>query len=48
LIGESIDNLSADTGKMILGLLREGQLVLAVSRAKVLAGDELVLVDIQT
>jgi hypothetical protein len=47
LIGEPIDNLSAEAGKMILGLLRGGQLQLAVSGSRVQAGDELVLVKIQ-
>jgi trk system potassium uptake protein len=47
LVGQQIDNLSAEAGKMIIGLLRDGQLRLAVSGTKVQAGDELVLVTIQ-
>ena len=47
LVGEDITNLSSDTGKLIFGLLRRGRLLLAVPGLKVLAGDELVLADLQ-
>ena len=47
LIGEDIANLTTDTGKLIFGLLRQGRLLLAVPGLKVLAGDEMVLADIQ-
>ncbi|HBP37767.1 MAG TPA: potassium transporter TrkA [Clostridiales bacterium] len=47
LIGEDIANLTTDTGKLIFGLLRRGRLLLAVPGLKVLAGDEMVLADIQ-
>jgi len=47
LIGEEITNLSTDTGKLIFGLLRRGRLLLAVPGLRVLAGDELVLADLQ-
>ena len=48
LIGESINDLSADAGKMIFGLLRGGRLHLASTGLKVQSGDELVLADIQS
>jgi trk system potassium uptake protein len=48
LIGESINDLSADAGKMIFGLLRGGRLHLASAGLKVQSGDELILVDIQS
>lgn len=47
LIGESIGDLSADAGKMIFGLLRNGKLHLASAGLKVQTGDELILVDLQ-
>lgn len=47
LVGEDITNLSSDTGKLVFGLLRRGRLLLAVPGLKVLAGDELVLADLQ-
>ncbi|MEA4888409.1 MAG: NAD-binding protein [Clostridiaceae bacterium] len=47
LIGEEITDLSTDTGKLIFGLLRRGRLLLAVPGLRVLAGDELVLADLQ-
>jgi trk system potassium uptake protein len=47
IIGEDITALSTDTGKLVFGLLRDGQLHMAVPGLRVQAGDELVLAAVQ-
>jgi trk system potassium uptake protein len=47
LAGEDIANLSTDTGKHIFGVLRKGQLLMAVPGTQVKTDDELVLADLQ-
>lgn len=45
LIGEDINDLSTDTGKLVFGLLRRGRLILARPGLKIVSGDEMVLAD---
>lgn len=48
LLGTPIENLTTDTGQVIIGILRNGKLVLAKPGMKVQKGDELVLADVTT
>jgi len=45
LIGEDINDLSTDTGKLVFGLLRRGRLILARPGLTIRLGDEMVLAD---
>jgi trk system potassium uptake protein TrkA len=47
LVGEDVLDLSTDTGKLVFGILRQGRLLLATQGLRVVAGDELVLADLQ-
>lgn len=47
IIGDSVCDLSTDTGKLVFGVVRYGKLMLAVPGLKVQSGDLLVLADLQ-
>ncbi len=47
IIGDSVCDLSTDTGKLVFGVVRYGKLMLAIPGLKVQSGDLLVLADLQ-
>jgi trk system potassium uptake protein TrkA len=47
IYGDNVCDLSTDTGKMVIGLIRKGRLMLAIPGLKVQEGDQLVLADLQ-
>ncbi|MDD2534750.1 MAG: TrkA family potassium uptake protein [Eubacteriales bacterium] len=47
IIGDSVCDLSTDTGKLVFGVIRNGKMHLAIPGLKIQTGDLLVLADIQ-